>query len=197
MTPVLASSGVLAWLLLGLAVLLGFVALGVRYLRRHRGPELSEALPAAADAGRDGKLRILVVADESCAAADLGDAIADGALGRGETEVLVVCPALSSRVARWTGDEAAYARASEHLDATLAALSALGVPARGHVGSHDPLQAADEGLRELAADELVFVTPAEGEQNWLESGVVETAHDRYGIPVRQVAVPRTTAPADG
>jgi hypothetical protein len=181
---------ILAWLLLGAAVLLGFVALGVRYLRRHRGPELSDAPPTT---GGDGTLRILVVADESVAAADLGDAIADGALGRGEAEVLVVAPALSSRVDRWTGDEAAYARASEHLDATLATLSALGVTARGHVGSHDPLQAADEGLREIAADELVFVTPGAGEA----ADVVEAARGRYGIPVSEIAVPPTTTPTDG
>ena len=193
MTPVVASSDTLAWLLLGAAVLLGFVALGVRYLRRHRGPELSDAPRANGAKGSDGKLRILVVAGEGVAAADLGDAIADGALGRGEAEVLVVAPALSSRVDRWTGDEAAYARASEHLDATLAALSALGVTARGHVGSHDPLQAADEGLREIAADELVFVTAGAGEA----ADVVEAARGRYGIPVSEIVAPRTTTPPDG
>jgi hypothetical protein len=107
--------------------------------------------------------------------------------------VLVVAPALSSRVDRWTGDEAAYAHASENLDATLAVPSALGVTARGHVGSHDPLQAADEGLREIAADELVFVTPGAGEA----ADVVDAARGRYGIPVRQIAVPPATTPADG
>jgi glycerol dehydrogenase-like iron-containing ADH family enzyme len=72
-------------------------------------------------------------------------------------------------------------------------LSALGVTARGHVSSHDPLQAADEGLREIAADELVFVTLGAGEA----ADVVDTARRRYGIPVRQIAVPPTTRSADG
>jgi len=81
LTPVVAASGILAWLLLGAAVLLGFVALGVRYLRGHRGPELSDAPRPAGTTGSDATLRILVVADESVAAVDLGDAIADGALG--------------------------------------------------------------------------------------------------------------------
>jgi len=67
------------------------------------------------------------------------------------------------------------------------------VTARGHVGSHDPLQAADEGLREIAADELVFVTPGAAEA----ADVVEAARRRYGIPVRQIAVPRTSRSAEG
>ena len=44
--------------------------------------------------------------------------------------------------------------------AVLGALRELRVRASGRVGSHDPLQAADDGLREFRADEIVFAVRA-------------------------------------
>ena len=65
--------------------------------------------------------------------------------------MFVIAPAIGSRreSARWTADEHAYQDAAAHLDATLRALGELEVDATGRVGSHDPLQAADDGLREF------------------------------------------------
>ena len=93
-----------------------------------------------------------------------------------------------SRLGAWTGDESAYEDARRHLAATLEALGQVGIDAHGRLGPHDPLQAADEGLREFAADEVVFATSADGE-NWLEQGVVEEARARYGVPVTHVLAP--------
>ena len=98
----------------------------------------------------------------------------------------MVAPAVSSRVARITGDEDAYAHALEYVDATVRALTDLGCEARGHVGSHDPLQATDEGLREFPADEIVFVLRSGNKTQWLEQGVVDMARRRYAVPVSEL-----------
>jgi hypothetical protein len=189
-----ADIGLWAWIFLGLAlVVLGAVAV-YEYARRHRHPGAADApRPAAAQvphqsgaAGQPGEtLRVLVVADTDCVPRDLQEALAERVRAR-KTEVLVVAPALSSRLARWTGDDSAYADAQAHLERTLAALGELGVEAHGHIGPHDPLQAADDGLREFEADELIFTTGPNGEDNWLEEGLLETARGRYGIPVTEV-----------
>ena len=46
-----------------------------------------------------------------------------------------------------------------------------------------PLQAADDGVREFAPHEIVFVTKAGTGTDWVERGVVETATTRYSVPV--------------
>jgi hypothetical protein len=133
---------------------------------------------------------VLLVVDGACTDADLRPLA-----GTSSVSVFVVAPALSSRVARWTGDEQAYTHAEEHLEAALGALHDLGYEARGHVGSHDPLQAADDGLREFAADEVVFVLAGGHEAGWLEDGVVDLARDRYPVPVRRLEGATATADA--
>jgi hypothetical protein len=102
--------------------------------------------------------------------------------------VLVVAPALGSRLSHWTGDDQARHDAEGNLEQTVAGLTAAGVTARGEVGSDDPIQAADDALREFPADEIVLATHPEQEANWKERGVVEIARDRYGLPVADVDV---------
>jgi hypothetical protein len=63
-----------------------------------------------------------------------------------------------------------------------------GQPTKTFVGAHDPLQAADDGLREFPADAIVFATHPDGRANWLEEGVVETARRRSSVPVSHVVV---------
>ena len=71
----------------------------------------------------------------------------------------------------------------------MAGLTAAGVvTARGEVGSDDPIQAADDALREFPADEIVLATHPEQEANWKERGVVEIVRDRYNLPVTHVDV---------
>ena len=181
-----ADAGMWAWLLVGFVALAALVILAVVYMRRPHHPAAAAALapvPAHVD---DGVHRVLVIADDDCPPADLGAALGSGAGGK--TAVFVVAPALGSRAARWTGDDHAYQNAQGHLDATLAALSSLGVDARGHIGPHDPLQAADDGLREFPADEIVFAVHPETDANWLEQGVVDGARQRYSVPVRELVL---------
>jgi len=180
-----ALAGLAAWLLLGLATVGAALIVVWAYARRHRHPAIEAAPPAHGPAAPDsGLYRVLVVADEP-GPRGLREQLLGHAHGR-RTEAFVVAPALGSRLARWTGDERAYSEATGRLEATVRALEGAGVSAAGHIGSHDPIQAADDGLREFPADEVFFVTGSEGDANWLEEGVVESARARYGVPVTHI-----------
>jgi GABA permease len=184
-----AIAGWQAWILLGIATVGVALILVWAYAQRHRHPPVESAPPTGhPGAGTTDRVyRVLVVADETCESATFGERLRDHAAGR-ETEAFVVAPALGSRLARWTSDEKPYVEASGRLDAAVRSLQRGGVKATGHVGSHDPLQAADDGLREFSADEVVFVTGAEDGTNWLEEGVVESARSRYEVPVSHIVV---------
>ena len=54
------------------------------------------------------------------------------------------------------------------------ALNALGVEATGQIGSHDPLQATIDGLREFPADAIVLATHEGGHAHWIEEGLVDS-----------------------
>jgi hypothetical protein len=181
-----ADVGVLAWVALGVAtiVLLIVVAWVVSRRQRHPAPEAAPPIAQSADRSRH---HVLLVVDESCTAETFVSAVSAHAAGR-PVDAFVIAPALGSRLARWTGDDGAYAGAQKHLDDAIGALRAAGIPARGKIGAHDPLQAADDALREYAADEVVFAVHTAGEENWLEKGVVEAATTRYSIPVSSVEV---------
>jgi GABA permease len=132
--------------------------------------------------------RILVVANETVGGDELLSLLGTRAEGVRE-QMLLVCPALNSRVRTWTSDEdPARAAAQERLDASLARLREAGVTARGEIGDGDPLQALEDALREFPADEIVVSTHPPGRSHWLEQGVVEQARMRYDVPVTHVVV---------
>jgi hypothetical protein len=183
-----AHGGAGAWIVVGLLLLAGILSLPVLVFRRPRGAATGgglEPFDAAATPISDGVHRVLVVADGACSSEDL-EKIASAAPGR-PAAAYVVAPAVSSRVSRWTGDEQAYSEAEANLESTVEALSKLGVEANGRLGPHDPLQAADDGLREFPADEIVFIASGREDANWLEQGVLDAARARYGLPVRALA----------
>jgi nucleotide-binding universal stress UspA family protein len=121
-----------------------------------------------------------------------GTALRDEIVRRSEgsrAHVLVVCPALNSRLRHWTSDEdGARAAAGERLERSLEALRAHGVEAAGEVGDEDPVQAVDDALRTFGADEIVIATHPEGRSHWLERGVVERVRERYTCPIAHVVV---------
>lgn len=131
-------------------------------------------------------LRILVIANETLRGQGLRDEILR--LSRGVAEdVLVVCPALNSRVRTWTSDEdGAREAAASRLAVALEALRGAGLRARGEIGDGDPLQALEDALRTFSADTIVISTHPVGSSNWLERGVVEGARARSDVPVTHV-----------
>ena len=183
-----SAKGVWAWLFVGAAGLVLAAVLIARYARRNPHPVAATPAPTAtpapapAAAGADTTYRVLVIADESCVEPSFAAELADHAGGR-RIEALVIAPAVGSRLARWTGDESQYVDARKHLDDTVAALAAAGITATGETGADDPLQAADDGVREFAPSEIVFVTKAGTGTDWVERGVIETATTRYSVPV--------------
>jgi hypothetical protein len=178
---------VAAWIntWLGLAVFIALLGVGLWAIRgglRQR--------PAQAHVVRDEgpSRRILVIANETVGGDELVTLLERKAEGVAE-EMLLVCPALNSRVRTWTSDEdPARADAQARLDASLARLAEAGVSARGEIGDGDPLQALEDALREFPADEIVVSTHPPGRSHWLEQGVVEQARHRYDVPVTHVVV---------
>src|SRR5947207_630738 len=139
--------GVWAWIVTGVVILAAIILLAWRGVQRHQHQPAADA-PRPAEHRAPGAYRILVVVDESCAPAAIRDAVAARAAGHA-AESFVVAPAAGSRLDRLMGDEAGYSKAQSHLDETLAELAAVhGLDSKGgKIGSHDPIQAADESLR--------------------------------------------------
>ena len=177
-----------AWIAdwLGVIVFLVLVAAALWAIRggmRQRPPQAHVVRDAAEPARR-----ILVVANETVGGEELRDLLGRKAAGVRE-DVLLVCPALNSKLRTWTSDEdGARAAAQARLDTSLERLEELGVRARGEIGDGDPLQALEDALREFPANEIVVSTHPPGRSHWLEQGVVETARMRYDVPVTHVVV---------
>jgi hypothetical protein len=183
---VVADAGLVTFLVVGAIALVVIVVVAVIAMRRPRARAVSHGsavFEGGAAPAEDDFHRVLLVIDDVCTTTDLESLTRERESG---PIVFVVASAVSSRLDRWTGDERAYADAKEDLDATVAALADLGVDATGHVGSHDPLQAADDGLREFPADEIVFALHGDDETEWLEQGVLEIGRRRYSVPVREL-----------
>jgi hypothetical protein len=172
------------WVALAVFLVLAPI-LGLRYFRSE--PKVVE--PAVWERrGRDGRHRILVVANETVAGRALRDEVVGRALEH-DAEVYVVAPALNSQLRHWTSDEdEARERAQARLDASLAALASAGVRARGEIGCDDPVLAMEDALRTFPADEIVLSTHPPGRSNWLERDVVEHAQERFMLPITHVVV---------
>jgi hypothetical protein len=173
----------------GWAALIAFVVLAPVVFYRYFRSDPKTVEPAIWDRGRGGgRHRILVVANETVVGRALRSEVASRAQ-EGDAEVLVVSPALNSRLRHWTSDEdQARATAQDRLDESLEALTADGVDARGRVGDDDPIQAIEDSLRVFGADEIVISTHPPGRSNWLERGVVERAGEKFDLPITHVVV---------
>jgi GABA permease len=169
-------------LVVGAIVFLTPLAVGL--ILRKPAPELEPLpdRPRAVD-----PRRILVVANETVAGEALADEVRTRA-GNG-TEVLVVCPALNSRLRHWVSDEdSARVRAQARLQASLERLAESGVEAQGRVGDGDPLQAIADALREFDADEIVISTHPPERSHWLARNITDRAQRLFALPVTHVVV---------
>jgi nucleotide-binding universal stress UspA family protein len=130
---------------------------------------------------------ILVLANETADADALRDVIERSA--GNEANVLVVAPALNSRLRRWTSDEdGARDRSKERLQRSVEQLHDAGVDATGTIGDADPLQALRDALAWFPADLLIVATHPAGRSNWLATNLVERASRHYAGPILHVTV---------
>ena len=131
----------------------------------------------------DRKRRFLVVANRTCPCPTLADEVARRA-SAAPAEVLVVAPALNSRLRHWVSDvDAAVAQARDRLGQAIAALHERGVAARGEIGDANPLLAIADALADFPADEIVIATLPASRSNWIERGLVEKARARFDVPI--------------
>jgi len=131
---------------------------------------------------------LLVVANETVEGTVLVETVRDIALSR-DAEVLVVAPALNTRLRHWMSDsDHAEAAARQRLDNTLWRLNAAGVRADGRVGDADPLRAIEDAMRLFEADEIVIGTHPEQRSNWLAHDLVARACARFELPVAHIVV---------
>ena len=181
---IVAGSFIDVWVGLGVFIVETVLILWWIFARGRRERPILHAPPPHPE----GERRILVVANETVGGAPLLNELRRRSEGVRE-HVLVVSPALNSPLKHWTSDEdAAREAAQERLDASLAAMRAAGIDARGEVGDGDPLQAIEDALRTFAPDEMIISTHPEGRSNWLERDVVEGARERFALPVTHVVV---------
>jgi hypothetical protein len=171
----------------GVIVFLALTLAGAVYVvRASRTEPPRQAVPSRR--GRANERRILVIANETVGGQRLRDEIHGRSEGYDE-HVLVVTPALNSHLRHWASDEDnARVEAQKRLDASLERLRSGGIDARGEVGDAEPVQAMEDALRLFGADEIIISTHPEGRSHWLEKGIVETARERFAVPITHVVV---------
>jgi len=182
----IAIAGVInAWFGLAVFIVLTLVVIAW-WLRARRIEAQTKTLPV--HRGGPDERRVLVIANETVGGGPLRTRIQELSEGF-DTKVLVVTPALNSRVRTITSDvDPAREQAQQRLDASLARLREDGIDAQGEVGDGDPLQAIEDALRTFGADQIVISTHPEGRSNWLERGVVDKAKERFAVPITHVVV---------
>jgi hypothetical protein len=115
---------------------------------------------------------VLIVALDTVIPAELIDA-----------QVLVVAPALNSRLRHWLSDEdAARRRAMQRAAILVDRLEASGLHAEGRLGDADPLLAIADALLTFPADKIVIAAGSERSRHLAET-LVARARDRFGLPV--------------
>ncbi len=131
--------------------------------------------------------RLLVIANETIAGADLHDHIrritAEG--GR----VIIVAPALASRLKYVLSDiDQARAEARQRLEESIELLRESGVSAEGEVGDSNPVRAFEDAVSIFDPDGVLVSTHPPGRSNWLERGEVEKIRSKTQLPVEHVVV---------
>ncbi len=132
--------------------------------------------------------RILIIANETVEGTVLYQAIRFRARNV-DAEVLVIAPALNSRLRHWISDEDEARRAAEaRLARSLDRLAGVGIDADGLVGDADPLLAIADGLSGFPANEIIIATHPEAGSHWLGRNLVDRARSRFALPILRIVV---------
>jgi GABA permease len=186
--------GVLVAPLVGVALLAGAVVGVVVWEVRTENPERRRPMAEAAASGaKADRHAVLVVANRTLEGGELRERLSR----LRASELRIVAPILPSRVRYIATDvDHELADARVRLADVLEWCSAHGLQATGKVG--DPIggfSAVEDELRSFTADEVIISTFAEGQSNWLETGIVDQLRDELDIPVTHVIATRDRAVA--
>jgi len=130
--------------------------------------------------------RILVVANETLAAAELAAAVKRRA-AEGPIRVIVVAPVTQPRAGYVVYRDSRRAAAGRRLDRTVRALREAGIPAHGYVFDDDPLTAVRDLLASEDIDEIIVSTHSETRSGWLRKNLLEEIRKTAaGRPVEHV-----------
>lgn len=139
--------------------------------------------------------RLIVVANRTCPCPGLIEEVATRTLARAG-HVLVVAPALNSRLRHWMSDsDAAIAAAAQRLKLAVDHLRGAGVHAEGEVGDADPLLAIEDAMTAFPADAIILSTWPKGTSCWLERDLLARARARFAVPIEHL-VSKYDAPAE-
>lgn len=137
---------------------------------------------------KNGRARVLVVANETAESSTLHLAVG-AEVEDGGAEVLLLAPALNSRLRHWlSDDDGARAAARRRLQTSLRSLADRGVSAEGVIGDADPIQAIEDALALFPADRMIVATHPEERSNWLAHDLVSRASERFGLPITHIVV---------
>ncbi len=132
------------------------------------------------------EIRLLLVANRTCPCPALPAQVLER-VGDRSGEVLVLAPALNSRLRHWMSDSDSAARAAQRrMSATIDELRRHGLTVRGEVGDADPLIAIADVLASFAASEIMISTWPAGASNWLEKDLPRRAAERFNVPTKHV-----------
>jgi hypothetical protein len=149
-----------------------------------RAPAGVALQPSTRRAGA-GSTSMLVVLLDALAPVE----VADG-------DVLVVAPALNSRLRHWlSDDDAARRRAQERAAVFVGRLERRGVRAEGRVGDADPLQAIADALRVFRADAIVIAAGSQRTRRLADELVVR-ARARFAVPTSRAGASVEAAAGD-
>jgi GABA permease len=134
--------------------------------------------------------QLLVITNESVEGTALVEIVREIVVSRA-ADVLVVAPALNTRLRHWMSDsDSAHRSAAARLADLLPLLRRAGVAARGEICDADPMHAIEDAMRGFAADEIVVATHPEEHSNFLAHELVARACARFGVPVVHVVIDR-------
>lgn len=133
-------------------------------------------------------LRLLVVAAQAVKGDELREQLSMLA-GDRPLELRVVAPAYAqSRLQSLLGDvDEGIGLAHDRLQESESEMNRdEGMAAQGDVGDADPLTAIEDALGSFAAEEIVILPAAEGDDQWAEKDLLEKVKQRFDLPVRQI-----------
>jgi len=140
----------------------------------------------AADAGEADEANVLVIANQTLAAASLLERIRARAR-RGRASFLVLAPQ--------GHDYARQADAERRLRRLVAELRAEGIEAHGQIAHPDPHTAAMQTVHDERIDEIIVSTFPGQRSGWLRRDLVERLRGDTGVPVDHVVSEQETAKA--